>query len=101
MSKQFDDTNRGALFKNERKTEDQHADYNGSINVAGHDYWLNAWIKTSKAGKKFMSLSVKQKDSQPAPKGTERQGAGPSTYSKADTVAKMSAKEEMDDEIPW
>ena len=86
--KKFDDTNRGALFKNERKTEDQHADYNGSINVAGHDYWLNAWIKTSKTGKKFMSLSVKQKDGKPAP-SPQRQGAGP------------SAREEMDDEIPF
>ena len=75
--KKWDDQNRGALFKNERKTEDQHADYNGSINVAGHDYWLNAWIKTSKAGKKFMSLSVKQKDGKPAPRQPDR-GAGPS-----------------------
>ena len=96
MSKQFDDTNRGALFKNERKTEDQHADYNGSINVAGHDYWLNAWIKTSKAGKKFMSLSVKQKDGKPA----FGSGASPS-YSKADTVARQTAAQEMDDEIPF
>ena len=89
MSKQFDDTNRGALFKNERKSEETHSDYNGTINVGGHDYWLNAWIKKSKEGKVYMSLSVKQKDGKPAPKGTERQGAGP------------SAAQEMDDEIPF
>jgi hypothetical protein len=58
----YDNTNRGALFKNTRKENEKHSDYNGSINVDGHDYWLNAWLQTSKDGKTFMSLSVKRKD---------------------------------------
>lgn len=58
----FDNTNRGALFKNERKEQESHADYRGSINVDGTDYWVSSWIKTSKNGQKFMSLSVKRKD---------------------------------------
>jgi len=59
---EFNNENRGALFKNEKKTEDRHPDYRGNINVAGVDYWLDAWIKESKVGRKFMSLSVKKKD---------------------------------------
>lgn len=58
----YDDTNRGALFKNERKEQETHADYNGTINVGGQEFWLNAWLKESKAGKKFFSLSVKAKE---------------------------------------
>jgi len=58
----YDDTNRGALFKNERKEKETHADYNGTINVGGQEFWLNAWLKESKAGKKFFSLSVKAKE---------------------------------------
>lgn len=62
MSKDFDNTNRGVLFKNVEKEKDTHADYEGSINVDGRDYWLNAWIKKSKDGSKtFMSLGVKPK----------------------------------------
>jgi hypothetical protein len=61
----YDNTNRGALFNNKaRKEVDTDPDYSGSINVGGKDYWLNGWIKTSKAGAKFMSLSVKPKNAE-------------------------------------
>lgn len=83
MSGNYDDTDRGALFKNERKASDTHSDYNGTINVGGREYWINAWLKTAKSGKKFMSLSVKPKevkagvqprsevyDENPAPRGS-------------------------------
>lgn len=59
---QYDNTNSGALFKNERKETEKHADYRGSLNVEGTDWWISAWLKTSKNGQKFMSLSVKRKD---------------------------------------
>lgn len=66
----YDNTNRGVLFKNDRKEQDTHADYKGTINVNGVEFWLNAWIKTGAKGK-FMSLSVQPKEAQtpkPAPK---------------------------------
>lgn len=53
--------NSGILFKNDRKTESKHPDYNGSITVDGVEYWLSAWIKEGQKGK-FMSLSVKPKE---------------------------------------
>jgi uncharacterized protein (DUF736 family) len=65
---QYDNTNRGALFKNDDKESDNHPDYKGSINVAGKEFYLSAWIKESKAGKKYMSLSVQPKDERPAAK---------------------------------
>ena len=57
----YDNTNRGALFKNTDKQQESHPDYKGSLNVAEDDYWINAWLKTSKDGKKYMSLSVQPK----------------------------------------
>jgi len=60
----YDNTNSGALFKNDDK-DDEHPnwpDYNGSIDVAGTEYWIKAWLKTAKkTGRKFMSLSVEPK----------------------------------------
>lgn len=64
--KQYDNSNKGVLFRNDRKERDNHPDYQGSINIDGRDYWLSAWIKTDKTGKKYMSLAPKAKDAEPA-----------------------------------
>jgi hypothetical protein len=69
---QFDNTNRGTLFKNDRKESDSHPDYKGSINVNGEELWLSAWIKDGKNGK-FMSLSVKPKEQQKTPQKPVKQ----------------------------
>jgi len=59
---EFDNTDRGVLYRNGNKTTDKHPDYSGSVNVAGADYWLSGWLKESKKdGKKFFSLSVRPK----------------------------------------
>jgi hypothetical protein len=78
----FDNTNRGVLFnERDKKTKDDDRDYSGSINIDGTEYWLSAWIKTSKkTGGKFLSLSVKPKEEKAA------SAAGP---------------RKMDDEIPF
>jgi uncharacterized protein (DUF736 family) len=66
----FDNTNKGALFKNSDKTENRHPDYRGNINVNGVEMWLSAWIKTSAKGVKYMSLAVQPKTEGPAKKTT-------------------------------
>jgi len=58
-----DNTNRGTIAKNTRKTEDKHPDIAGQINVDGKDYWINGWLKkNSQDGSTFYSLSVKPKE---------------------------------------
>jgi len=59
----FDNTNRGALFVNDRKTTANHPDYKGSLNSDGVEYWASAWIKTpASGGAKFLSISLTPKD---------------------------------------
>lgn len=65
----YDNTDRGALFKNDRKESERHPDYTGNINVAGQEFRLSAWIKEGKSGK-FMSLSVQPKDGGAVKNGT-------------------------------
>ena len=59
---EYDNTHRGSLFKNDRKDDAKFPDYKGSLNVDGVEFWLSAWIKVSKDGQKFMSLSIKNKN---------------------------------------
>jgi hypothetical protein len=60
----FDDTNKGALFKNQKKTTDRHPDYNGSVDVEGTEYWLSAWLNVAKSGMKYMKLALTKKEEQ-------------------------------------
>jgi uncharacterized protein (DUF736 family) len=85
MSSDFDNTNRGALFRNDDKTEEKYPDYRGEINVAGVDHWLLAWLKVSKKGTKYLSLSIKPKNADTAQKA----------------AAGGSLRQDMNDQIPF
>lgn len=95
----FDNTNRGVLFKNDRKEAgDRKPEYTGSLNVDGVEFFLDAWLKDGKSGK-FMSVSVKRKDKQP-------QGAAPAPRSPAAAPRQAPAAggggfDDMDDDIPF
>jgi len=66
MAENNDDTNRGVLFKNDRKTEDKHPDYRGTINVNGVDKDISAWIKVAKSGVKYLSIAASDPYVKPA-----------------------------------
>ncbi len=85
---EYDNTNRGVLFKNQRKESDKHPDYTGNINVDGTEFWLSAWIKDGAKGK-FMSLSIKPKDEQQKAPAADKTRAG------------ASRNADMDGDIPF
>ena len=64
---EYDNTNRGVLFKNDLKEKETQPDVKGTINIDGVEYWLSGWSKVTKAGDKMLSLSVSPKEQQAAP----------------------------------
>ena len=60
----YDNTNRGSIWKNDRKEKDTHPDFTGSLNVDGVEYWVSAWKRKPDASPKApaLSFSVKPKD---------------------------------------
>jgi|MGYP003114957734 uncharacterized protein (DUF736 family) len=60
---QYDNTNKGALFKND-KEHDRQPDFRGTVNVGGKDYQLAAWVKQSDKVGKYFSLSVSEAQKQ-------------------------------------
>lgn len=81
---EYDNTNRGSLFKNDKGGNEARPDYTGTLDVEGKPYRLAAWIKVSqKTGNKFLSITVQPREEQPA---AETQGP---------------AEEAIDDTLPF
>ena len=102
---EYDNTNRGSIWKNEKKRPGkQDADFTGSLNVNGVEYWVNAWKRKEGAADKApaLSFSIRPKDDQrsasmmtPA-EVRERQRPRPDPISSG-----RSLKSDMDDDIPF
>lgn len=88
---QYDDTNSGALFKNDKGGNPKRPDYRGFVNVNGVEFWCSGWIRKAEKGKRagetFMSLSLE-------PKGV--QDSAPSrSFERGQNV------NDFDDDIPF
>jgi len=75
---EYDNTNRGSIWKNDKKDTDRHPDFTGSLDVEGTEYWVSAWLRKPDANPKApaLSFSIKQKDApqQQAPQQAAPQG---------------------------
>jgi hypothetical protein len=66
MSQKYDNTDKGALFKNDRKENDKHPDMKGTLNVGGKDFWISAWFNQNEKVGKFVKLAVTEKEEKKA-----------------------------------
>jgi uncharacterized protein (DUF736 family) len=48
----------GTAFKNKRKSEEKHPDFNGEVKVNGKLHWLDIWVKKTKAGDNYFSVRI-------------------------------------------
>ena len=66
---EYDNTNRGSIWKNEKKETEKHPDFTGSLNVEGVEYWVSAWKRKPDASDKApaLSFSIKEKEERKAP----------------------------------
>jgi hypothetical protein len=79
---EYDNTNRGSIWKNDKQESEKHPDFTGSLNVEGVEYWVSAWKRKPDASAKApaLSFSIKAKDQVPG---------------------KPAKRVEIDDEIPF
>jgi hypothetical protein len=83
---EYDNTNRGIMSRDQKRTNDKAPEFTGTLNVAGTEYRIAAWVKERKDGSgKFFSLSVSPK---------EESYARPSS-------AERAKQQAADDDIPF
>lgn len=78
---EYDNTNTGTFFVNDRKEKPNQPDYNGKIDVEGKTYYLKGWKKVAKSGLSFMSLAVNPAD---APASTSSSAPAAATVPASD-----------------
>ena len=63
----YDNTNRGSIWKTDRKEKDTQPDFTGSLNVEGVEYFFDAWKRKpdAKPTTPALTFSIKRKDKQP------------------------------------
>lgn len=105
MSDKYDATNRGSIWKNERKTKDTHPDFTGSINVEGREYFFDAWKRRDGAGPKAPALTFKVKPKDAAAEGHpdrfQREAPARQRPSGYPEKPRQVAEVDLDDPLPF
>lgn len=85
----YDDSNKGAIWGNDKKETEKHPDFRGQANVDGTEYWVAAWKRGPNDNPKSPALrfSFTPKDDQPKQSARDQ----PSAYTDDD----------IDDRIPF
>jgi|TARA_Y100000114_G_scaffold116033_1_gene110238 uncharacterized protein (DUF736 family) len=58
----YDNTNTGAVFKNDYKESDKHPDMTGPLNVEGVEYNIAAWSNMSEKKGKYLKIKLTKKE---------------------------------------
>lgn len=107
---EYDNTNSGALFENEKRNSEKQPHLRGSCTIKTPDgelveYWVSAWQKTSKKGDDFFSLSFQLKEEQEERKPAPAAKSG-GLFKKRDepqaaTKPAKNMQEDLNDDIPF
>jgi len=62
----FNNELRGALFRNDKGDNPARPDYRGRCQIAGTNYRMSGWVRQSRAGQTFLSLSFTADPTTPA-----------------------------------
>ena len=92
----------GVLFINDRPTSANSPDLRGHVVIAGKKYWVNAWNKASRDGKRYVSLAVTDPDTYVPREPRAEKRANEAAAAPTDTApAPLAPAGDFDDDIPF
>ena len=103
---EFDNTNRGQIWGNDKRETDKHPDFTGSLNVDGREYWVSAWKRKEGANPRAPALSFTVKPKEEQKSISERaMPKGPNNYAAAtgrrDPISTGPLDRDLDDVVPF
>ena len=65
----YDKTNRGAVWKNQKRASEKHPHFTGNCDIDGQEYFVNVWKNdvSENPKKPLLSLSFRKKEEQAQP----------------------------------
>jgi hypothetical protein len=102
----YDNTNSGALFQNDRRTKPSHPNFKGSCTIKTPDgelveYWISGWEKSGKKGP-FISLALEPKEKkEEATSGASSSFFGGGAKAVETAKPKTTIQEDLSDEVPF
>ena len=100
---QYDNTNKGALFVNERKDTDKHPDWKGSLNINGVEHWISGWARSTARGD-VISLALGEPKQQAAAQAAAQarpQWKPQAAQQRQPQKAAPSGFDDLDSDVPW
>ena len=103
---EYDNSNSGALFINDRRTKPSHANFKGSCTIRTPDgelveYWVSGWEKNGKRGP-FVSLAFDLKEQKEgAASGSQSSFLSGGTKTAETAKPKTTIQEDLSDDIPF
>ena len=94
MAQEFNNLNRGQIWKNDKKETDKHPDFTGTLNVDGIEFWVSAWKRKPDASEKAPALSFSVKLKEGGTKPAAKQES-------ASQVSKSGSFDDFEDDIPF
>lgn len=94
MSDRPQRNNSGALFSNQRRENDRQPTHTGSCTIDGKPFWISAWVKDTRDGKRYFSIEFK-------PKLAREMGAGPNPPDPRPSTPQQRQHDEFQDDIPF
>ena len=104
---EYDNSNSGALFENEKRVKESHPHLRGSCTIKTPDgelleFWVSAWQKTSKKCDDLFSLSFQLKDEQKEKEeAPAKKSSGLFKNREEPKAANSDKQEKLDDDIPF
>lgn len=91
---EYDNSNRGSLFVNDRKEKESQPDYRGNVTVVSpsgesFEMWISGWKKKTRDGAAMLSISLRHKE----------EAQKPAAKAASKPAAKVA--DDLDDDIPF